>query len=153
MQFIHILSYSTNLFWVPTTYEMLGEQNHMCLGWCCTHRSHPGTVPWKHLLIADKSGRNEGTDVWIYKFRSIALTPTKFIIPCMKVASELPRSAEIHRLAMDCKHKTVISSTLNGLHFHSTECLLASETWARESSRTSLTSAPLIIHCCSISKV
>lgn len=46
------------------------------------------------------------------------------------------KEPEIHRLVMDCKHKNVISSTLNGLLFHFTECLLASEMQTPERSST-----------------
>lgn len=70
-----------NLFWVPTVYQMLEGQNHMCLGLCCVHSSLAEIVGWNHLLITDNS-RIEGTNLDL-QFQSIALTPTKFIIPCM----------------------------------------------------------------------
>lgn len=55
----------------------------------------------------------------------------------------------MHRLLMDCKLKNVISSTLTGLHFHFTECLLASEMRSREAEHLTdllATHYPLILH-------
>lgn len=101
-------------------------------------------------FFVHNNGRNERAHLWVHKSQSVVLTPRRFITACLQLASVLLRNTEICRSVMDCKPKNVISSTLNGLPFHFTECLLASETQALERSSTWLTSPPLIIHSCTI---
>lgn len=155
-EFIH-MDLSNSLIW-STYYQMLGGWNPLCPGQCCAQDSAVPTavtpgVYWKHVSITDDSnGRKEGSNVWATDSKLLLqhLPDSSFHVHCWPLR---PRSTEIRRLVMDCKQKNVISSTLNGLHFHFAECLLASETWAQASGSTPLTPPPLIIHSCSSSRV